>query len=172
MLEGLDAEHRSGRSVGQADRRDVLDPIDARARPHVAADVVLAREQLPEVGVTFLPLDLVGAELDRRGRDSRNVSATRRQNALLWSRIGVGSSMSRVPGISNRTILIGRAPRPSTDLRAKPLAGQAEGRMRRTPREVFNPAQPRSPAGSAPACTGAAAAGRRALPRRSRGSVA
>src|SRR6185312_14604450 len=44
----------------------ILDAVHARTRPHVAADVLLPREQLAQVGVTFLALDLVRPELEDR----------------------------------------------------------------------------------------------------------
>ena len=58
MLEGLDAEHRARRVVGEPYRRDVLDAIHARTGPHVAADVDSPREHLAQVGVVFLAFDL------------------------------------------------------------------------------------------------------------------
>ena len=44
----------------------VLDAVDAGAGPHVAADVSLAGEEAPEVGVLDLALDLIRAELEDR----------------------------------------------------------------------------------------------------------
>ena len=73
VLERLDAEDGPGRRVGQADRADVLDAIDARARAACRS----RRNALPgnsaaEVGVIDLALDLVRAELvDRAGTVER-----------------------------------------------------------------------------------------------------
>ena len=68
VLERLDAEHRPGHPVGQAHGADVLDAVDPRTRPHVAADERSSREHRPKVGVVELALDLVRTELiDRAG---------------------------------------------------------------------------------------------------------
>ena len=50
------ATRRGG--IRQVDGREVLHPVHARTWPHVAADIDLARKHPPEIGVTFLPLDL------------------------------------------------------------------------------------------------------------------
>src|SRR5208283_4373907 len=68
MLERLDAEDGSRGGIRQVDGRDVLHPVHARTWPHVAADIDLARKHPPEIGVTFLPLDLKRAEFIHRGR--------------------------------------------------------------------------------------------------------
>src|SRR5262249_6700311 len=66
VLERLDAEYSAGRRVRERDGADVLDAIDAWPRPHVAAEVLLARKQAAEVGVINLSLDLVRPELEDR----------------------------------------------------------------------------------------------------------
>ena len=103
VLERLDAEHRAGRVVGQADRRDVLDAIDAGTRPHVAADVLLAREQAAKVGVALLALDLVRAELeDRAGAVERlGHEAAERLVVVAHRR---GSSLSRARAEGNEAV--------------------------------------------------------------------
>src|SRR5262249_30470344 len=94
MLEGLDAEYRAGRSVGQADCGHVLDAVHAPARAHVTTDVWSSGEQLPQVGVFLLALDLVGAKLEDRARtiDRLGHQAAKRLVVVAHRR---GSSLSR-----------------------------------------------------------------------------
>ena len=71
VLERLDAKDSAGRCVGKVDRRHVLDPVDARPGPHVAADVFSPRKEAAKVREAFLAIDLVGTELEDRDQGSR-----------------------------------------------------------------------------------------------------
>src|SRR5262249_39039914 len=101
VLERLDAKHRAGRLIRQADRRHILDAVHARTWTHVAADVVSCREELAEVGVAFLPFDLVRAELEDRTRavDRLGHQAAERLVVVAHRR---GSSLSRAGKTSSR----------------------------------------------------------------------
>ena len=116
MLKRLDAKHGSGRSVRQADGRDVLDPVNARSRSHVAANERFAREEIAQVRVAFLPLDLERAELVHRGRTIERLGheAAERPVVVPHSLCSSLSRRSRSRG-PREALLIGRILEPTPE---------------------------------------------------------
>ena len=140
VLERFDAEHRAGRSVGQADRRDVFDAIDAGPRPHVAADVSLSGKQPAQVGVTLLALDLVRAKLEDRAGTVELLGHQAAERLVVVAHRGLllePGWCGRVEGVVETSARTGSTPPANwiaADHRLSRRNGQGEGDDRRLAR--------------------------------------